>query len=152
MRRVEPIFQKIMVPLDGSQQGESILPEVVELARALRAEVVLLRVLRVHAFADLNPICYLAGEETQLLQEAEGYLGAVAERLAQDGITVKTAVCWGEPAAEIVRLGSKEGAGLVAMSTHARSGLSRLVRGSVAEDVLRHTQLPVLLLRAERLN
>ncbi len=148
MRRVEPMFKKILVPLDASRQSESILPEVIEVARALRAEVTLLRVVAVHAFADVNPVCYLADEETRLLQEAEAYLGGVAERLARDGITVKTAVCWGEPAAEIVRQASKEGAGLVAMCTHGRSGMSRLLMGSVAEDVLRHTQVPVLLLRA----
>ncbi len=142
------MFKRILVPLDGSRLAEAILPEVAELARAIRAEVVLLRVAIAHVFPGIDPI-HLADEEVRVVQEAEGYLSRVAERLAREAIGVKTTVRYGEAAAEIVDQVATEGADLVAMSTHGRSGLSRLVMGSVAEEVVREARVPVLLLRGQ---
>ena len=142
------MFKSILVPLDGSPLAEAILPEVAGLTRALGAELTLLRVALAQTFPGIDPI-HLADEEVRVLQEAEAYLAAVAERFAQESVNVKTVVRYGLPAEEIVDHVAFVGADLVAMSTHGRSGLSRLVMGSVAEEVVRKAKVPVLLLRAQ---
>ena len=142
------MFKKIVVPLDGSPLAEAVLPQVTDLAYALATEVLLLRVAIAHAFPAGNPIS-LAEAEVRVVREAEAYLAAVAGRLAREGVTVKTTVRYGQAAPEIIDHVAFEGADLVAMSTHGRSGLSRLVMGSVAEEVVRKVGVPVLLFRAQ---
>jgi len=142
------MFKRILVPLDGSPLSEAILPQVAELTRALGAEVTLLRVGLAHAFPGLDPM-FLLEEEVRVVKEAQTYLATVAERLAQEGLIVRTAVRYGQAAAEIIDHVAFEGTDLVAMSTHGRSGLTRLVMGSVAEEVVRRVRVPVLLLRAQ---
>ena len=142
------MFKRILVPLDGSPLSEAILLQVTELARALGAEVTLLRVELAHAFPGADPM-FLLEAEVRVVKEAEAYLASTAERLAREGMIVRTAVRYGQPAAEIIDHVAFEGADLVAMSSHGRSGLTRLVMGSVAEEVVRKVRVPVLLLRAQ---
>ncbi len=141
------MFRRILVPLDGSPLAEAIFPQVTELSHTLGAEVILLRVALAHTFPGVDPI-HLADEEVRVVEEAEAYLATAAERLVREGVNAKTAVRYGQPAAEIIDHAAVEKADLVAMSTHGRSGLSRLVMGSVAEEVVRKANIPVLLLRA----
>lgn len=142
------MFKRILVPLDGSPLSEAILPQVAELTHALGAEVTLLRVGLAHAFPGVDPKS-LVDEEVRVMQEAEAYLATVAQRFGQEGMTIRTVVRYGQPAAEIIDHVAFEGVDLVAMSTHGRSGLTRLVMGSVAEEVVRKVRVPVLLLRSQ---
>lgn len=142
------MFKRILVPLDGSPLSEAILPQVAGLTHALGAEVTLLRVGLAHAFPGVDP-AFLVEEEVRVMQEAEDYLATVAERFAREDMIVRTAVRYGQPAAEIIDHVAFEGADLVAMSTHGRSALTRLVMGSVAEEVVRNARVPVLLLRPQ---
>jgi len=138
------MFKNILVPLDGSTLAEAILPQVTELAKAIGAEVLLLRVAFAHVFPGVDP----AEEEVRVVQAAEAYVEALADRLAEKGVRIRTAVRYGKPAGEIIEHIAANGVTLVAMSTHGRSGLSRLVMGSVAEAVVRNAGVPVLLMRA----
>ncbi|HYL80689.1 MAG TPA: universal stress protein [Candidatus Acidoferrum sp.] len=140
------MFKRILVPLDGSPLSEAILRQVAELSRALGAEITLLRVALAHTFPGADPM-FLLEEEVRVVQEAEAYLATVAERLAREGMIVRTAVRYGQPAAEIIDHVAFEGADLVVVSTHGRSGLTRLVMGSVAEKVIRHATCPVFVVR-----
>jgi nucleotide-binding universal stress UspA family protein len=79
--------------------------------------------------------------------EVEAALTPMAQKLRGDDISVRTAVAFGRPAQEIVAFAEREKIELIAMSTHGRSGLSRWILGSVADKVLRGTNLPVLLVR-----
>jgi nucleotide-binding universal stress UspA family protein len=142
------MFKRIVVPLDGSPLAEAILPSATRLAAAVGAQVDLLRVAQAPAMATMSA-SYLADEEVRVTQEAEAYLAALQARLASDGAKVQTVVRYGHAATEIVDHVRSHGAGLVAMSTHGRSGLGRLVMGSVAEEVVRKVAVPVLLLRAQ---
>jgi nucleotide-binding universal stress UspA family protein len=72
----------------------------------------------------------------------------LGSELAKKGVHVRSAVRYGKPAAEILNHIGDNKVDLVAMSTHGRSGLSRLVMGSVVEEVVRHAKVPVLLVRA----
>jgi nucleotide-binding universal stress UspA family protein len=80
--------------------------------------------------------------------DAEEYLAALAMELSNKGVRASTRVRRGDPATEIVSGAHDAGADLIAMTTHGRSGLGRLVFGSVAEAVLRRARLPVFLMRA----
>jgi nucleotide-binding universal stress UspA family protein len=79
--------------------------------------------------------------------EAQAYLDRLAAELRDRGVRVQTAVRRGDPAVEIAAAAEELQADLVAMTTHGRSGLGRLLFGSVAEAVLRSTDLPVLMMR-----
>lgn len=138
------MFMKILVPLDGSDLAEAILPQVTELAKNLDAEVLLLRVAIAHVFPGADP----TEEEVRVVRNAEEYVEGLASKLSETGIRVRAAVRYGKPAAEIIEHISANEVELVAMSTHGRSGLSRLVMGSVAEEVVRNSRVPVLLWRA----
>jgi nucleotide-binding universal stress UspA family protein len=85
------------------------------------------------------------------VREAEEYLAAVMRRLEDRGIRrIETHVWYGPAAAAIVEAASAQKADLIVMGTHGRSGLGRLVLGSVAESVLRGTTIPILVVRADR--
>jgi nucleotide-binding universal stress UspA family protein len=81
------------------------------------------------------------------VQESRAYLKRHADDLSASGLAVRTAVRTGDPAAEIIRGAREYQADLIAMTTHGRSGLSRLIFGSVAEAVLRRASVPVFLTR-----
>jgi len=151
------MYERILVPLDGSEVGEAALPYVQELAASLepktKVEVILLQVvtMRAHyvASGDLaTPIPYTEKEMEQIRDRAKGYLDEVAQRLRSKGITVKTKVSTGHPAEEIIKAAEETQAGLVAMSTHGRSGISRWALGSVTDKVLREGKVAILTVRA----
>lgn len=139
------MFARILVPLDGSSLAEGILPEVAELARLHGAEVMLLRV----ALAHTCPGGEASEAQVHAVEEAEGHLAEVERRLVALGITVSRGVRCGDATEEILDHARARHADLIAMSTHGRRGIVRLMLGSVAEAVLRASPVPVLLLRAK---
>jgi nucleotide-binding universal stress UspA family protein len=135
---------KILVPLDGSTLAESAIPKAVDLAKdSPSASLMLLRAAEAPVLTG-DPI------EAQIaaVREAEEYLEGLAARLKEHGFTdVTTSVWYGPPAPAIVEAAQVAKADLIVMSTHGRSGLGRLLMGSVAESVLRGTRVPILLFR-----
>ena len=138
------MFARMLVPLDGSALAEAILPQVTELATLHGAEVVLLRA----AFAHVFPGSDQTGAQVQAVEEAEAYLADMVQRLLTAGIKAQSVVRYGHAAKEILDHAQTGGVDLIAMSTHGRSGVQRLVLGSVTEHVLRAAPVPVLLVRA----
>jgi nucleotide-binding universal stress UspA family protein len=138
--------QRILVPLDGSALAEAALPTATRLAAENSGAVVLL--LRA-AEASTMPGVDQVGAQVAVVREAEEYLEAVAERLRRGGVKVKTSVWYGAAAPSIVESAAVNKVDLIVINSHGRSGLGRLVLGSVAESVLRGTRVPVLLLRAQ---
>jgi nucleotide-binding universal stress UspA family protein len=134
------MIRTIMVPLDGSPLAEAALPHACLLAAETRGTVLLVRV----AHAGPTP-----GNQDWTLAEADTYLGHVQRHLSATRFTVRTLVATGTPAEALASVAAQQGADLIAMSTHARSGLRRIVHGSVADAVLHATSLPVLLVHAE---
>jgi nucleotide-binding universal stress UspA family protein len=135
----------VLVPLDGSPIAETIMPSVLGLAQGLDVDVVLLQVIA--AFPPGTPEGSRREIEQgsrRLWQDAEAYLGSVAERLAGQ-VRVRIVVRKGEAPTEIVEGAAEYGADLVAVTTHGRSGLSRLLFGSVAPAVLGQAPIPILL-------
>lgn len=134
-------FKRVLVPLDGSALAERALPFGRALAQLVRGDLILVRAAPAHR-AQADPI------EAQLKEaaEAERYLARLAS-VCQADFAIETSVPPGQPADEIVRVAALRGADLVVMTTHGRSGLDRLLLGSVADAVIRRTQLPTLLIR-----
>lgn len=138
-------FKKVLVPLDGSALAEGALPRAVGLAKD-GAQLILVRAAEAHPL----PTSDSAEAQVKVVREAEDYLARVKARLEDAGITrVETSVWYGPPADAIVEAARFRGADLIVMSSHGRSGLGRLVLGSVAESVLRGTKTAILLVREE---
>jgi nucleotide-binding universal stress UspA family protein len=140
----------IVVPLDGSSLAEPALPCATDLARALGAELTLVRVVPTGPVGlndemgveEVSPtVDWLDAFD----REAYAYLSDLAARLQQAGIRARIRVIDDEPIEGIIR--AEVGAALVVMATHGRTGLARTVVGSVALDVLRQGTLPVVLVR-----
>jgi nucleotide-binding universal stress UspA family protein len=144
-----PAYRRALVPLDGSAVAEAIIPAFTKIARPLRLEVVLLRVLpRVPRPAGDGVSSELAAESVEhSSREVEEYLATVAERFRAAAVTVQRTVRVGDPATEIIECARELDAELIAMTTHGRSGLGRLLFGSVAEAVLQRAHVPVFLIR-----
>jgi nucleotide-binding universal stress UspA family protein len=142
------MYKRALVPLDGSSVAETILPFILEIAGPLDMEVTLLRVVQ-----PLPPIVvegsrHVVAEAVEARQiDAEEYLAALAAELRDKAVRVQSRVRRGVPSDEILAGAREVGADLIAMTTHGRSGLGRLLFGSVAEEVLRHSDIPVFLMR-----
>jgi nucleotide-binding universal stress UspA family protein len=136
----------ILVPLDGSALAEAALPKALELAEVSGARVLLVRA----AQASTLPVADPTAAQVKVVTEAEAYLAEVQARLTRQGrVPVETSVWYGPAAYAIVEAARIRRVDQIVMTTHGRSGLGRLLLGSVAESVLRGTTTPILLLRAE---
>jgi nucleotide-binding universal stress UspA family protein len=134
----------ILVPLDGSILAEAALTPAVDLARDSAGKLVLLRAAEAHTRPMHDP----TEAQVQAVREAEEYLTAARTRVAAAGVAdIDVSVWYGPPAEAIVEAARFRKADLIVMSSHGRSGLGRLVLGSVAETVLRSTAVPILLIR-----
>jgi nucleotide-binding universal stress UspA family protein len=156
----DPELGRMLIPLDGSHLAEQILEPAIALAGMTQAEITLLRVVQ-----QLTPATYdpessrISGIKPALLKQlqdvdrhererAEDYLGQVAERLRTRSFTVQTRVVSDiRPATAILDDLSAHGANVIALATHGRGGLKRLLLGSVADKVVRGATIPALVYR-----
>ncbi len=137
------LSKKILIPLDGSMLAEAAIAKALEVTGP-DDTVILLRAAEVHTLPGVDP----TDAQVEIVREAEEYLGVVATRLREKGFPrVETSVWYGPAAPTIVEAARLRKADLIVMSTHGRSGIGRLILGSVAESVLRGTLTPILLLR-----
>ncbi len=145
------MYEKILAPLDGSKLAEQAIPYATELCKGA-TEVTLFQVVHLPlplAAPDVNMAVPLPDPEA-LKKKALDYLEKLAAPLREEGVNVKTAVVERDVVAEaIVDYAEQNDIDLIVMTTHGRSGLSRLVFGSVAESVVRHAPCPVLLIRSK---
>jgi len=146
-------LKSIVMPLDGSELAESVLPTVAELAKTLKLEVVLFRAYSIPYSAYASAEGYYAVDYEELLkamrEEAVDYLEKKTEAVKKLGIDKVSCVAKeGFAADEIISLSRKSADNLIAMCTHGRSGVKRWVLGSVTETVVRHSADPVLVIRA----
>jgi nucleotide-binding universal stress UspA family protein len=126
---------KILAPVDRSQRDSIALPYCVELGEELNAEITLLHVVAVNK--SLVP---------GSMREAEAYVGAVQECLSEQGVKVASVLRRGDPAAAIVEAVGELGIDLLVMTSRGRSGLGKLILGSVTDAVLASCSKPVILL------
>lgn len=140
-------LKRVVVPLDGSSLAEAVLPHVKEMARRLSLEMALIRVVTVptwpYAGHDGPPV-EVTGLEERLEAEAAAYLERVGRGFSDEGIPTQWTVLKGSPGSTILSFAQGSSENLVAISTHGRSGLGRLVIGSVADLLIRSLGTPVL--------
>ena len=153
------MYQKIMVPLDGSELAECVLPHVSALTQGMNpSSVVLVRVVEPYVvpYGDSDDFSFKVIEmetraenamDRENIAAATTYLDGVAAGLKVKGKLEKV-VLLGKPAAALVDYASQHDVDLVLISTHGRSGVGRWLRGSVAERVLQSICAPVVMVRA----
>ncbi len=144
------MYKKILVPLDGSPLAETILPHAQALAKSEGAEIVLLRVAADPAaeFAFSDP-ALAANFVQQMESETSQYMSDVQARAASNGARVSTIVREGPIAETILAVADEIQADVIAMSTHGRSGMRRWLLGSIADRVVNHSRVPVMLVRPQ---
>jgi nucleotide-binding universal stress UspA family protein len=152
LSREDRMYKKILVPLDGSELAECVLPHVESIAKGRGVEsIVLLRVLDTYVpsanFAYVNESLKKEMEASSE-EAARKYLDEVAGRINLEGIEVQTQLINGQAAKSIAEYATKNDIGLITIATHGRSGISRWAWGSVADRVLRSACVPVLMVRA----
>ena len=141
------MYQRILVPLDGSELAECVLPHVKAIAKGCNVgEVILLDIVEAPPSWAAEGIDYLKYESVHM-QAAKEYLEKIGSQLSSEGFNVRAEVLMGRVAETIMEFTQKNAVDLVAIATHGRSGISRWIFGSVAEKVLRSSRVPVLMIR-----
>ena len=145
---VKEMFQKVLVPLDGSKLAECALPSVRNLGRGgFVGEVVLLNVVEIPA-TWIEGIDYVAIKDASLKQSTK-YLAELKAQLEVDGLPVTTEILEGVTSHVIVDYAMQHGVDLIVIGTHGYTGMKKLMFGSVALRVLHDAHCPVLLIRPE---
>jgi nucleotide-binding universal stress UspA family protein len=141
------IYRRILVPLDGSVLAEQVLSHLQRLVSPAVTTVVLVNVIESMRYTGATPRYAPPNIYASLRSSAERYVVGQQERLQAAGFGVETYVIEGDPATRILHVATTANVDLIAMTTHGRSGFIRWALGSVAERIIRETQLPVFLVR-----
>lgn len=160
------MYKKILVPLDGSKLAECAIPHAEELAKGCNTEEVILvsvteqvrgrtqapEAQELYRGSD-KPGFQGAGSEVTVTfgkkeRQAQRYLGRIAKGLEAKGMKPRTEVLFWPPAEAIASYAERNGADIIVMSSHGRSGPSRWAHGSVADKILRISCVPVMMVRA----
>jgi nucleotide-binding universal stress UspA family protein len=144
------MFQKLLVPLDGSAREERAVPIAARIAQATGGTVVVLHV--VHLLVEYAPSLVQAPALTETalneaLENANAYLARVARSPALEGIKTETEAFFGVEAYTILTFAQASKVDLIVLCSHGRTGFKRWALGSVAQKIARHSTVPVLLLR-----
>jgi nucleotide-binding universal stress UspA family protein len=147
------MYKRILVPLDGSKEAEHALPHIKTAATGYEppAKVILYRAIQPVVpleKSDRTLINKVIEEERKLEESASKYLQNIADKLEKDGVDVEKPVMVGarigDVASDILDCAEGNEVDLIIMTTHGRSGISRWAFGSVTDRVLRHSNVPVL--------
>jgi nucleotide-binding universal stress UspA family protein len=147
------VYSKVLVPLDGFELAEGILGHVREMVTGCHvSEVVLLTVVEGNGqglpsttWGGVKVAEHRAALAAESVTEAREYIEKVADELEKEGIVVHPVVIQGKVAEGILDYAVENQVDLIMMSTHGRSGPSRWALGSVADRVIRHSPIPVLI-------
>jgi nucleotide-binding universal stress UspA family protein len=155
------VFERIIVPLDGSRLSAQAVPYASEIGKRFDAEVILVRVLSTSGLAILsqdtgfeNAVATdIIAQEARIKDvdnaaNAKRYLMNWAQSLKTQGVKVSFQVTIGSPAKSIMELAVAQQASLIVMMSHGRGWFKRAIMGSVADEILRGSLVPVLIIRA----
>jgi nucleotide-binding universal stress UspA family protein len=136
------MFEKILVPVDGSSVSAQALPVAAVLTDALQSKLTLLRVL------DSPKDAFVPDRAGADMSNTSRYFDSELRLLASQNVAAECTIQHGKPAAAIMDYAKREHMGLIVMATHGRSGLTRMVFGSVTDAVVEHCKIPLLVVRA----
>jgi nucleotide-binding universal stress UspA family protein len=146
------MYSKVLVPLDGSEVAECVLQHVEAIANSIKGVITLLTVVEPIEMPTRGQIAItdddLKRMHSELEKEAHGYLDSVARRFKLSGIKTRSIVQVGKPADTLIEYIHNNKVDLVIMSTHGRSGFSKLFWGSVTEKVIKTVDTPIFLVKA----
>ncbi|HET6455043.1 MAG TPA: universal stress protein [Armatimonadota bacterium] len=146
------MYREILVTLDLSELAELALPHARELARAFGSSIILLSVVQAMTVqpepGTVGPVISICLDIEEESERVKSYLGDIADQMRKEDLQVQVEVREGDPASEICDYAESHPIDIIVMTTHSRSGIQRWVYGSVADKVLRHASVPVLLVRA----
>lgn len=145
------MYEKILVPLDGSRLSERAIKPALELAERMGTAVTFLRVAEMMPVMVPDGVSHTTSYPEALLKEADAYLTNLVGKHGHPDFTIETNVAYGSPAGAIIDLATEGVFDLIMMSSHGRSGLGRWVLGSITERVLRQAPCPVWVVRDEAL-
>ena len=146
------MYRRILVPLDGSSKAEAILPHVEALSANLGSEIILLQIIGLgRAESAAHDADVDVNARKKRAEQATDYLSRIGDKLRAKGIEQQHFVDYGSAVDMIIRVAERVGADLIAMTSHGRSGLSRVFYGSVAAGVLQQVDRPLLLIRSRRI-
>jgi manganese transport protein len=131
--------------LENGPADEAIIPHVMEMARRLGSEVLLLHVADGWAARNFNELQLAESEE---MKTDRAYLETVAVRLRAEGLTATTLLALGDPPKEIIKAADREECSLIAMASHGHRLLGDLIHGSTIREVRHSTSKPILVVRA----
>ena len=146
------MYTKILVPLDGSAVGESALPYLKWFIKVSRVnEIIFMRVVEHFHMPGGIEGSIISEERTTIdedaVKQANGYLEKLAVQFKSDTIKVRTKVLLGKPSTVVADYVAKSNTDLIIMATHGLSGIQRLVRGSVADEILHAALVPVFIVK-----
>lgn len=141
------MYEKMLVPLDGSALAECVLPHAKAIARGCTVrEIVLLRVVEPPTTMGAEGVDFVALQSAD--RDAAGaYLARIESQLSEEGFKVSSQILTGRASEAISEFVHNNQVDLIALATHGRSGISRLVFGSVADRLIRSASVPILLIR-----
>lgn len=144
-----PIYKKILIPLDNSPSDSAIINHIQPLAQLTQAEIILVHVADGYA-ARLQDQLNLA--DSQEIKDDNKYLTDIAGTLTRKGLKATYRLLQGDPTEGILKIVDKEGCDLIAMATHGHGPLKDFILGSVAENIRHRTSIPILMIRAPHSN
>ncbi|MFC7202333.1 universal stress protein [Haloferax namakaokahaiae] len=143
------MYDRIIVPIDGSDGSERVATHAAALAAVHGAELHGIYVVNAGSFAGLPMESSWEGLDDLLRADAEAAVELVERAAEAHDVPVETHVLEGTPSREIVKFAERGDCDLIVMGTHGRGGIDRLLLGSVAEKVVRASKVPVLTVRIE---
>ena len=148
------MYKKILVPLDGSELAECVLPHADSIAKGCGVQdVVFLRVVEPFHIPSGYGSTGLSEEDIRRIDSynkasAENYLGQLEGRTKYNGAIIHSEIIFGKAPESIAGYAKENNVDLIVIATHGRSGVSQWIWGSVADRVLRSVCVPVLMIRA----
>lgn len=141
------MYKKILVPLDGSSLAEAALPHAQKLAKSENAEIVILRIPMTPNERFFSRDTLTGSKITkEIEEESKAYIKAELLKLSGRGTMISGMTRDGPVAETILAVAKETHADIIAMSTHGRTGWQRLIMGSVAEKVIHHSSIPVVVI------
>jgi nucleotide-binding universal stress UspA family protein len=140
-------LNKVLVPIDNSEFCLEVLPHIMQMLEPAKTEIILLHVQPKPDSIVVDEQVVVYADQVAASREAESKVAIqpYVESLEEFGFHVTPIIAFGDPAKEIEYFVEKKDIDMVAMTTHGRTGLARLLRGSVAQHVFGHVEVPVLL-------
>ncbi|MHB1547082.1 MAG: universal stress protein [bacterium] len=140
------MFKKILCPVDFSDTSMNAADNAMNFASEIKAEITFIHIIDIHALQNIGDLSGGGINDLNLLiEEEKPILSKLKDACEKKGVKVKTILTHGEPINVILETIKENGNDLIVMGTHGKKGLTRLVLGSTAENVVRKSNIPVLL-------